>query len=219
MAEQTADQKAAEAAQKVGLEKAAEAIKAGEAPKTVEEAAFHVLFYKTEAERIGGKLKETTEESIKRKEKLRAIEQEKADKDAASLKEKGEFQKLVETLEPQAKRAAELEKALQGYFDLEVADVPEEKRNLIPDGAIESKLTWLKNAKAQGIFGAPKKKPEDTDDKKRGDTTSAEFLSWLPTDSRLTTLTPEDYARWKKHNGRDGNRSGGAPAAWGAHRA
>lgn len=217
------DQKAAEAAaaaQKAGIEAAEKAIKAGESPKSIEEANFHALYYKGEAEKLGGKLKETTDESIKRKEKLRAIEQEKAEKDAAALKEKGQFEELVKTLEPKAKRAEDLEKALQGYFDLEVADVPEEKRSLIPAGPVETQLTWLKNAKSQGIFGAPKKEPAKTEQSKQGEGHTAEFLTWKPDDPRITTLSNADYQRWKKHNGRDGSAgaSSTTPAGWGAVR-
>lgn len=217
MAEDTKAKEAAAAAEKAGLEAAEKAIKAGEAPKSVEEASFHALYYKRLAEGLGDKLKETTDESIKRKEKLRAIEQEKADREAAALKEKGEFKTLVEQLEPKAKRADELEKALKGYLDLELADIPEEKRTLIPAGPVETQLTWLKNAKAQGLFGEPKKAPENSDQgKKGGDKNTPEFLSWAPSDPRLTTLSVEDYTRWKKHNGRDGSAStSAAPAGWG----
>lgn len=186
-----------------------------EAPKTLEEAVALLQKQGEQITELSGKLKDVTDESIKRKEKIRAFEQEKADKDAAALKEKGQFEELVKSLEPKAKRADELEKSLQGYFDLEVADVPEDKRSLIPAGNVETRLTWLKEAKSKGIFGEPAKKPENADHKKQGDPNTPEFLSWAPTDKRLETLSAEDYARWKKHNGRDGSNRSGSPSGWG----
>lgn len=212
MAEDT--KAAAEAAQKAGLEAAEKAIKAGEAPKTIEEANFHALYYKSEGEKLRGKLNETVEESKARKEKLRTIEQENADKIAAALKEQGKFKELADAYEPKAKRADVLEAALKGYLDLELADVPEEKRTLIPQGPVEAQLTWLKQAKAQGLFGEPKKEPAKSDQGRKGDPNAPEFLSWAPSDPRLTTLSEDDYTRWKKHNNRDGSGVTGNMRAW-----
>lgn len=217
-----ADAKAAEAAaaaQKAGLEAAEKAIKAGEAPKTVEEATFHALYYKGLAESLGDKLSETTKESIARKEKLRAAEKEKEQKEADRLAAEGKFKELVDQYKPKAERADALEAALKVIYDLEVADVPEEKRSLIPAGPVETQLTWLKQAKAQGIFGEPKRAPETAEQKKKREENTADFLSWLPTDPRLTTLSAEDYSRWKKHNGRDhGAGKGTSPVGWGQAR-
>lgn len=218
MADDTKAKEAAAVAEKAGIEAAEKQIKAGEAPKTVEEANFHALYYKGLADNLGGKLKEVTDESIKRKEKIRAIEKEKEDKEAERLTAEGKFKELVDQYKPKAERADALEAALKGYFDLEIADVPEEKRSLIPAGPVETQLTWLKQAKSQGLFGEPKKKPDGSDHKKQGDPNAPEFLSWAPTDKRLETLSTEDYERWKKHNGRDGSNRSGSPSGWGGGR-
>lgn len=196
--------------------KGADDAKQFEAPKTLEEAVKLAETLHSSVQKLEKAVSEANAESKERKEKLRAIEKEKQDRDAAALKEKGQFEELVKTLEPKAQRAETLEAALKGYYDLEVADVPEEKRSLIPAGPVETQLQWLKNAKTQGVFGAPKKEPEKTDHKKTGDPNAPEFLSWAPNDPRLPSLSRENYNRWKQHNGRDGSgRASGGGAAWG----
>lgn len=186
-----------------------------EAPKTLEEALTVIGQLSESVGKLESALKDTTKESIDRKEKIRAIEKEKQAAEEARLKDEGKYKELVATYEPKAQRADALEAALKGYYDLEVADVPEDKRTLIPAMPIESQLTWLKNAKAQGVFGAPKTPPPPADAGKKGDTSNPDFLSWAPTDSRLTTLSKDDYSRWKKHNNRDGSGVSGNERAWG----
>lgn len=199
--------------------KGADDSKKVETPKTLEEAQAILTAQSESIAKLEASLKETTKESIERKEKIRAAEKEKADAEQKRLAEEGKFKELVDTLKPKAERADALELALKGYFDLEVADVPEEKRTLIPQGSVETQLTWLKNAKAQGIFGAPKTPPAGSDQGKKGDGNTPEFLSYAPTDKRLETLSVEDYSRWKKHNGRDGSRgSSTQPVGWGGVR-
>lgn len=187
-----------------------------EAPKTLEEALTVIGTLTESVGKLEGALKETTKESIERKEKIRAAEKEKADAEQKRLQDEGKFKELVESLKPKAERADALETALKGYFDLEIADIPEDKRNLIPAGPVETQLTWVKNAKGQGIFGVPKKEPAKSDQGKKDEGNTPEFLSWAPTDPRLTSLSAADYQRWKKHNGRDGSAPvGSSPAGWG----
>ena len=196
--------------------KAADDGKKVEAPKTLEDAIKVIETLGQSVQKLEGALKETTEESIKRKEKLRAIEQEKEAAENERLKSAGKHEELIKSLEPKAKRADELEKAVTTYYELEIADIPEEKRTLIPDGSVESRLAWIKKAKSQGIFGTPDKKdpPKGADNGKKGDPNAPDFLTWSPKDPRLVSLTADQYAQWKKHNGRDGAGSN-VMQAWG----
>lgn len=191
------------------------------APKTLEDAMSKLNDLSQTVEKLSGQLKETTEESIKRKEKLRTLEQEKENASAKALKEQEKFKELAESLEPKAKRADELEKALKGYFDLEVADVPEDKRTLIPSGPVEVQLSWLKTAKAQGIFtGGATKPPAGSAQGKPNDPNTPEFLSYTPSDPRLLHLSRDQYAQWQKHHGRNVTAvgSGNNPVGWGSLR-
>jgi hypothetical protein len=199
--------------------KAPEGDKKVEAPKTLEEAVAILTAQAESIAKLEGALKETTKESIERKEKIRAAEKEKADAEQKRLAEEGKFKELVDQYKPKAERADALETALKGYLDLEMADIPEEKRSLIPTGPVETQLTWLKNAKVQGLFGEPKKAPLNSEQGKKGDGNTPEFLTYAPNDKRLETLSAEDYSRWKKHNGRDGSKgSSNQPVGWGAVR-
>lgn len=197
--------------------KAADAGTKVEAPKSLEEATALLTAQAESIAKLEGALKETTKESIERKEKLRAAEKEKADREQHRLAEDGKFKELVDTLKPKAERADALETALKGYFDLEVADISEDQRSLIPVGPVDTQLSWLKNAKAKGLFGKPKEAPADSAQGKKGDGNTPEYLSWAPTDPRITKLPPADYARWKTHNGRDGSKGvGSSPSGWGS---
>lgn len=187
-----------------------------EAPKTLEEAIAVIGNLSESVGKLESALKDTTKESIERKEKLRAIEKEKTDAEAKRLADEGKFKELVDSLKPKAERADALETALKGYFDLEVADLTDDQKSLIPAGTVDAQLSWLKGAKAKGIFGKPKEAPPKSEDGKKGDEKDPDFLTWKPDDMRLTTLSPADYARWKSHNGRDGKSGSGAPVGWGA---
>lgn len=194
--------------------------KGAEAPKTVEEALVVITKQGESIKKMEAALADANKESKERKEKLRAAEQEKADREAKERKDKGEFEELVKTLEPKAKRADELETALKSYYDAEVADIPEEKRSLIPAGPVEVQLNWLKIAKQQGIFTggqtAPKKEaPAGSKQEKVADPNAPQFLDWKPNDPRLTGLNAAQYAQWKSHNGRDGKVAGNQAVGWG----
>lgn len=88
---------------------------------------------------------------------------------------KGEHQKVIDALKPKAERAEALEAALQTYYEAELAGVPEDKRGLIPDGDVTTRLDWLKKAKTAGLFGLPK--APDLDAGAQGDRTKTAPLS------------------------------------------
>lgn len=189
------------------------------APKTVEEALAVINKQGDSIKRMETALAEANKESKERKEKLRELTQKEQDAESKRLQEEGKFKELVQNLEPKAKRADELEKVIKEYYDSEVADIPEEKRTLIPQGSVETQLSWLKIAKAQGIFTGkapePKKAPANSEQKKVEDPNAPQFLDWKPNDPRLTTLNAAQYGQWKSHNGRDGKVAGNQAVGWG----
>lgn len=192
---------------------------AKEAPKTVEEALKIIEAQGESIKKMESALSEANKESKERKEKLRELTQKEQDAENKRLTEEGKFKELVGTLEPRAKRADELEKVVKELYDSEVADIPEEKRALIPAGPVETQLSWLRIAKQQGIFTgqAPAKKdpPAKSNQEKQGDDKAPQFLDWKPNDPRLTSLTPGQYAQWKTHNGRDGKVLANQTQGWG----
>jgi hypothetical protein len=147
-------------------------------------------------------------ETMDRKAKLRKLESDKTAADEAKLRENGEFQKLLANAEPKVKRLEALEPVLDELYTLEIADIPEDKRKLIPDfPTVEQKIKWVKEAKAAKLFGEPatappaKKPPVGSDPKKpNADGTTPEFCSWAPNDKRLEGLSLDEYKVWKAHN-------------------
>jgi len=101
-------------------------------------------------------------------EEKKALEKKLQEKEAAEkadtekrLIEQQEFQKLADTrgkeladLQPKAAKADALEKTLQTVLDSQIADIPEDKRGLIPEKlSTQDKLEWL--AKNAAILKAP----------------------------------------------------------------
>lgn len=109
---------------------------------------------------------------------------------------RGEHQKVIDDLKPKAERAAALEATLQTYYDAEIADIPEDRRDLIPDGDVTAKLAWVKNAKAKGVFGTPR--APEMDAGVRGDKTAAPAkLTALQHEyARAAGMTDDEYSKY-----------------------
>ena len=188
----------------------------GNAP-TAEQLAAQVESLKKEN---AGLLQET----LSKKEQLKALEQKKADEESAALKEQNKYKELYEGSLAKAKRADELEPILTTMLDSEIAEVPEDKRDLVPNfDKPEQKLLWLRNAKTKGIFASPaageggqggegkggkgegngkgkKNPPGSVQSKSGGNEQTPEFLSYTKDDPRLRGLSNEQYVQWKAHN-------------------
>lgn len=79
-----------------------------------------------------------------------AAKKQLEDAEAARKKEEtdrqikaGEFQKVIDELTPKAKRAEELEAALNTVIEAEINNIPEARRSLVPDLPPEKKLAWI----------------------------------------------------------------------------
>lgn len=86
------------------------------------------------------------------KDRLDALEQAEQQRKQKEALAKGEHEKVIADLEPKAKRADDLEKALKSYLDAELKDVPENYRKFVPQGDVTAQLDWIKQAKAEGLF-------------------------------------------------------------------
>lgn len=136
----------------------------------------------------------------KAEEKAAALEKAAADAAEASLKEQKKYQELYEGAAPKAKRAEELEKALGAYLASESADLTDEQRALIPEGAPDVQLNWIKKAKAAGVFG--KQTPPQTFNgkTKQGVPSDKWYLEIKSDDPRFASLSGREYQEWKAHN-------------------
>jgi len=73
----------------------------------------------------------------------------------AKLAEEKRFQEIIDKLTPQADRATALEGVIASVLKTRLEAVPEDKRELIPDGPPEIQLGWVDKALAAGLFGKP----------------------------------------------------------------
>ncbi len=82
-------------------------------------------------------------------QKLLDAEKERLDAEAVK---KGDYQAVIDSLKPKADRTDALEATLKSYLDAEIESIPEQYRDLVPDGDVTAQLTWIKKAKAKGTF-------------------------------------------------------------------
>jgi len=153
---------------------------------------------------------ELLKETMSRKEKLREYEDKMKQTEEAKLKEQGHYKELLEKVSPQAEKFEKWQPRVEKMLELELAEVPEDKRDLVP-GFQDSfeKLEWVKNAKSKGLFGSPQpKKPANSIQSKGSESPGnlPDFVTWSSDDDRLAKLTPNEYQIWKGHNRRGSDR-------------
>lgn len=148
-------------------------------------------------------------EAMEKKDQIRQLEETRKAEEEKALKEQNKFRELYESAQPKLERLNKLEPTLNSMLELEVNDVPEDKRDLIPAfSQVEDKILWIRNAKSKGLFSA-QKEPEkksaaaSVQSKTNSSATSQEFLTWQSSDPRLTQLTISEYQLWKQHNRRE----------------
>lgn len=140
-------------------------------------------------------------ETMSRKQELKDLNDKLAKQKQDELTEQGKWKELHDGLKPKAERLDAVEATIKEILELEIADVPADKRELIPAGTPEAQLKWVKTAKAKGLFNAPQepnpKKPP-VNPKGKG-VEGKEFLTWSVDDPRLKTMSTSEYQEWKAY--------------------
>ena len=146
-------------------------------------------------------------ETMAKKDQIRDLEAKKTQEEQDRLKEQNKFKELYEGAQPKVARLIEIEPVLTTILETEISEVPEDKRDIIPQfEKPEQKLLWLRQAKAKGLFVPPtttkdgKQIPPTVQSKVSTDGTLPEFVSWGASDPRLTTLSIDQFRLWKQHN-------------------
>lgn len=142
-------------------------------------------------------------EVMAKKEKLEAFEKKAEQEKQTQLAEQGKYKELIDQLTPKVQRFDRVMPILEKLYDLEVKDVPEDKRELIPQGDVETRLEWLKTAKSKGFFKTeqPKQPPAGSVQSKTNALPegAAEYLTWDKNDPRVTRLPIADQRKWLDH--------------------
>jgi ribonucleoside-triphosphate reductase len=107
------------------------------------------------------------------------------DREEAEALARGDHEKVIADLKPKAEQADKYAEQIEAMLETELEDVPEDKRDLVPDGDPLTRLKWLQRAKAKGVFAAPK--PPSTDAGAQGDGSQKKAVE--------LTATERDYAR------------------------
>jgi ribonucleoside-triphosphate reductase len=147
---------------------------------------------------------EVNEAKRKAEERLAKIEADQKIETEKRLIEQQEYQKLAETrgkeladLQPKAAKVDAMEKTLVEVLTAQVAELPEDKRGLIPDElSTQQKLNWL--AKNAAILKAPA--AIDVGAGRHGADSGVDVKSLTPEElatAKQYHMTPEEYAKFK----------------------
>lgn len=110
---------------------------------------------KAKDEEFAAKIAEKDAENKALAEKLAEFEKEKLTDIERQILEAKENTK--KEFEPVVARAAKLEETFKKLLEAELADVPDDKKALIPElPSVEDKLEWIQQAKKAGLFGTQK---------------------------------------------------------------
>lgn len=146
------------------------------------------------------RFKEVNDQKRAFERELETLRKEKLEREEADRLARGEHQKIIDELKPEAEQAKKLRQAMEEIFTLELQGVPEDMRDLIPGGDVSTRLTWLKNAKTRGLFKKPD--PPITDAGAQGNpaASTARLTDEERQLARLAGMTDEQYAKFKAHS-------------------
>jgi phage I-like protein len=136
--------------------------------------------------------------------KADALEKAQQDADRKRLEEANEYKKLYETtqtelssLKPKAEQVDAYEKTLTEILEAQVAELPDEFKDVVPDGlSTKQKLDWLAKNKSKFM----KAEPFDIGAGKRG-TKPDKKVELTPEEKEMAAkygMTEEQYAKYKK---------------------
>lgn len=124
-----------------------------------------VMIPKARFDEVNNKYKETANQLKELQKQLQAFQEAQKQAEIEAQKEQGKYRELYEglnseyeslkgTLSKFEARAQELEGYIAQMLEAKLENIPEDQRDLIPDGLTpEQKLAWLEKAEAKGLFG------------------------------------------------------------------
>lgn len=138
------------------------------------------------------RLNELAEKNRQLQERLEATERERQEQLEKQLQEQGKWKELAEqratelaTLKPKADQVDEYEKTLQDILAAQIEDLPDEFKDVVPDGlSTKAKLDWLAKNKSKFM----KVEPFDIGAGKKG----------AKPDSKKSDLSPEEKEGLKR---------------------
>lgn len=90
------------------------------------------------------RFQEVNEQAKQSAEKLAEFERKEKEREEQEALAKGEHEKLINDLKPQAERAKALEETIKTSVNALIEKIPEERRSLIPEGLpVEQKFNWI----------------------------------------------------------------------------
>ena len=160
---------------------------------TIEEAFNHPRF------------KELVQKQHDAEARANALEKAQQDEERKRLEEAQNFKVLYEKaqaeitgLKPKAEALTEMEKSLTSVLESQVKELPEQFRDIVPDGlSVQAKLEWLSKNKTK--FSRPEAFDIGAGAKgaKKPDEKSQELSEEEKVAAQSLGMTPQDYAKFK----------------------
>lgn len=151
------------------------------------------------------RLDEVLDSNRKLQERIEAVEKERAEQLEKQLQEQGKYKELAEqraqelaNLQPKAKLVDEYEETLKSVLAAEIATLPEEYQDVVPDGlSTKQQIDWLAKNKAKFM----KADAFDIGAGKRGIKKNEKTAELTPEEIETAHsfgYTPEEYAKMKQ---------------------
>lgn len=151
------------------------------------------------------RLNEMAEKNRQLQEKIEAVEKERQSQLEEQLKEQGKWKEVAEErakklaeLQPKAEKLDSYEQTLQKILDREVEELPDDFKDVIPDGlSTQQKLDWLAKNKSKFM----KADAFDIGAGKRGIKKNEKTAELTPEEIETAHsfgYTPEEYAKMKQ---------------------
>ena len=136
--------------------------------------------------------------------RLAQIEAERQAETEKRLEEQSRWKELAENraqelaqAKAEAAKVAEYETTLTGLLEKQIADIPEDRRALIPAyGTTQQRLEWIANNRA--LLTAPQPFPIGAGRQGGGENLNVQLTPEELATAKKFGLTPEDYAKYNK---------------------
>lgn len=104
---------------------------------------------------VQAELDRARKEAASYRAKLKKLESAQEAATAKALEEQGKFKELYESAQKTIAELSPYKTMFGEVIESEISSVPEHLRELVPAGSDAEKLSWIRKAKASGLFAPP----------------------------------------------------------------
>lgn len=143
------------------------------------------------------RFKQINDERKALKDRLDALEAAENQRKEQERLAQGKHEEIINELKPKAALVDEYEALLRDMLEVELEEVPADKRKFVPPGDVRTQLAWLKDAKKGGLFArtpAPNTDAGAVGDSRKNVKLTPEQQKY----ARAANMTDEEYAKYMR---------------------